>query len=69
MVCGTRRFSAWSGVAHHGPSPPVWLVMPIVLKRMGVDPAVAAGPFVTTARYHRDCHLPPLATIFLEQIR
>ena len=24
-------------------------IMPIVLKRMGVDPAVAAGPFVTTA--------------------
>jgi magnesium transporter len=24
-------------------------IMPIVLKRMGIDPAVAAGPFVTTA--------------------
>ena len=24
-------------------------IMPIVLKRVGVDPAVAAGPFVTTA--------------------
>jgi magnesium transporter len=24
-------------------------IMPVVLKRMGVDPAVAAGPFVTTA--------------------
>ena len=23
--------------------------MPIILKRVGVDPAVAAGPFVTTA--------------------
>jgi len=24
-------------------------IMPIILKRVGVDPAVAAGPFVTTA--------------------
>ena len=24
-------------------------IMPVVLKRSGVDPAVAAGPFVTTA--------------------
>jgi magnesium transporter len=24
-------------------------IMPIMLKRVGVDPAVAAGPFVTTA--------------------
>jgi len=24
-------------------------IMPVVLKRLGVDPAVAAGPFVTTA--------------------
>jgi len=24
-------------------------IMPVVLKRYGVDPAVAAGPFVTTA--------------------
>ena len=24
-------------------------VMPIVLRRVGVDPAIAAGPFVTTA--------------------
>jgi magnesium transporter len=24
-------------------------IMPIMLKRMGIDPAVAAGPFVTTA--------------------
>jgi magnesium transporter len=24
-------------------------IMPILLKRLGVDPAVAAGPFVTTA--------------------
>jgi magnesium transporter len=24
-------------------------IMPILLKRLGVDPAIAAGPFVTTA--------------------
>jgi magnesium transporter len=24
-------------------------IMPVILKRVGVDPAVAAGPFVTTA--------------------
>jgi magnesium transporter len=24
-------------------------IMPVILKRYGVDPAVAAGPFVTTA--------------------
>jgi magnesium transporter len=24
-------------------------IMPVILKRLGVDPAVAAGPFVTTA--------------------
>jgi magnesium transporter len=24
-------------------------IMPVLLKRLGIDPAVAAGPFVTTA--------------------
>ena len=45
-------------------------VMPIVLKRMGVDPAVAAGPFVTTANDITGIAIYlTLATIFLEQIR
>ena len=45
-------------------------VMPIVLKRMGVDPAVAAGPFVTTANDITGIAIYlTLATIFLEQLR
>lgn len=45
-------------------------VMPIVLKRMGVDPAVAAGPFVTTANDITGIAIYlTLATLFLEQIR
>ena len=45
-------------------------VMPVVLKRMGVDPAVAAGPFVTTANDITGITIYlTLATIFLEQIR
>ena len=45
-------------------------VMPIVLKRMGVDPAVAAGPFVTTANDITGIAIYlTLATVFLEQIR
>src|SRR5574339_431119 len=44
--------------------------MPIVLKRLGVDPAVAAGPFVTTANDITGITIYlTLATIFLEQIR
>ncbi|MFO0733518.1 MAG: magnesium transporter [Nitrospiraceae bacterium] len=45
-------------------------VMPIMLKRMGVDPAVAAGPFVTTANDITGIAIYlTLATIFLEQLR
>ncbi len=45
-------------------------IMPIVLKRMGVDPAVAAGPFVTTANDITGITIYlTLATIFLDQLR
>ncbi len=45
-------------------------IMPIVLKRMGVDPAVAAGPFVTTANDITGITIYlTLATIFLESLR
>ncbi len=45
-------------------------IMPIVLKRMGVDPAVAAGPFVTTANDITGITIYlTLATIFLEHLR
>ncbi len=45
-------------------------IMPIVLKRMGVDPAVAAGPFVTTANDITGISIYlTLATLFLEQLR
>jgi len=44
--------------------------MPIVLKRMGVDPAVAAGPFVTTANDITGITIYlTLATIFMEYLR
>jgi len=44
--------------------------MPIVLKRMGVDPAVAAGPFVTTANDITGITIYlTLATIFMDSLR
>jgi magnesium transporter len=44
--------------------------MPILLKRMGVDPAVAAGPFVTTANDITGITIYlTLATIFMEYLR
>jgi magnesium transporter len=44
--------------------------MPIVLKRMGIDPAVAAGPFVTTANDITGITIYlTLATIFMEYLR
>lgn len=45
-------------------------VMPIVLKRLGVDPAVAAGPFVTTANDITGITIYlALATTFLEYLK
>jgi len=45
-------------------------IMPIVLKRMGVDPAVAAGPFVTTANDITGITIYlTLASIFLDYLR
>lgn len=45
-------------------------IMPIVLKRMGVDPAVAAGPFVTTANDITGITIYlTLATVFLDYLR
>ncbi len=45
-------------------------IMPILLKRMGVDPAVAAGPFVTTANDITGITIYlTLATFFLEYLR
>lgn len=45
-------------------------IMPIVLKRMGVDPAVAAGPFVTTANDITGITIYlTLSTVFLEYLR
>ncbi|MDH4098668.1 MAG: magnesium transporter [Nitrospira sp.] len=45
-------------------------IMPIVLKRMGVDPAVAAGPFVTTANDITGITIYlTLSTIFLDHLR
>ena len=44
--------------------------MPILLKRMGVDPAIAAGPFVTTANDITGISIYlTLATVFLEYLR
>jgi magnesium transporter len=44
--------------------------MPIVLKRMGIDPAVAAGPFVTTANDITGITIYlTLATIFMDYLR
>jgi magnesium transporter len=45
-------------------------IMPILLKRLRVDPAVAAGPFVTTANDITGISIYlTLATIFLEYLR
>jgi magnesium transporter len=45
-------------------------IMPIMLKRVGVDPAVAAGPFVTTANDITGIAIYlTLATVFLEHLR
>ena len=45
-------------------------LMPIVLKRAGIDPAVAAGPFVTTANDITGITIYlTLATIFMEYLR
>jgi magnesium transporter len=45
-------------------------IMPVVLKRMGVDPAVAAGPFVTTANDITGITIYlSLATLFLDHLR
>ncbi|MEC4888831.1 MAG: magnesium transporter [Nitrospira sp.] len=45
-------------------------IMPVILKRMGVDPAVAAGPFVTTANDITGITIYlSLATLFLEHLR
>jgi magnesium transporter len=44
--------------------------MPILLKRMRVDPAVAAGPFVTTANDITGITIYlSLATVFMEYLR
>lgn len=44
--------------------------MPILLKRMGIDPAIAAGPFVTTANDITGISIYlTLATVFLEYLR
>ena len=44
--------------------------MPILLKRLGVDPAVAAGPFVTTANDITGITIYlALATLFMEHLR
>ncbi len=44
--------------------------MPILLKRMGIDPAIAAGPFVTTANDITGITIYlTLATVFLEYLR
>jgi magnesium transporter len=44
--------------------------MPILLKRVGIDPAVAAGPFVTTANDITGITIYlTLATIFMEYLR
>ena len=45
-------------------------VMPIVLKRSGIDPAIAAGPFVTTANDITGITIYlALATVLLEHLR
>lgn len=45
-------------------------IMPIVLKRFGIDPAVAAGPFVTTANDITGIAIYlTLATVFLEYLK
>ncbi|MEK9139913.1 MAG: magnesium transporter, partial [Nitrospirota bacterium] len=45
-------------------------IMPILLKRVGVDPAVAAGPFVTTANDITGITIYlTLSTLFLEYLR
>jgi magnesium transporter len=45
-------------------------IMPIVLKRVGVDPAVAAGPFVTTANDITGITIYlTLATVLLEYLK
>lgn len=45
-------------------------IMPIALKRMGVDPAIAAGPFVTTANDITGITIYlSLATLFLDYLR
>jgi magnesium transporter len=45
-------------------------IMPIMLKRVGVDPAVAAGPFVTTANDISGITIYlTLATAFLEYLK
>jgi len=45
-------------------------IMPVILKRLGVDPAVAAGPFVTTANDITGITIYlSLATLFLEHLR
>ena len=45
-------------------------IMPVVLKRIGVDPAVAAGPFVTTANDITGITIYlSLATLFLDHLR
>jgi len=45
-------------------------IMPVVLKRVGVDPAVAAGPFVTTANDITGITIYlSLATLFLDHLR
>jgi magnesium transporter len=45
-------------------------IMPVVLKRVGVDPAVAAGPFVTTANDITGITIYlALATVLLEYLK
>jgi magnesium transporter len=45
-------------------------IMPVVLKRIGVDPAVAAGPFVTTANDITGITIYlALATTLIEHLR
>ncbi len=45
-------------------------IMPVILKHYDIDPAVAAGPFVTTANDITGCAIYlSLATVFLEYLK
>jgi len=64
MVVGTSLIIAFLA------STSMATIMPIMLKRVGVDPAVAAGPFVTTANDISGITIYlTLATAFLEYLK